>query len=824
MKKLLHYALIVSCIVNFLAFPEKLQAADANLLKDGSFEGDIEAYWGFWQNPDDKRSYDYYRAYDAVSGYGSYSVAIDASGDPGDMFAATLSSKAVNNYFTAAAGKKYFLTYYARTTAETEIANYFQKADDYSPASAFQFQKIGKNWQKYVISLESDHSGKLVAAFVLGKMPSGSTLYIDGVQLLASDYEVRTTTVSGQIGEKGKKISIYGLSGLDEDDIRIELPYYDAKTKSVSALRVKASSLSSGVVAFDMPVGSFSGIGRIYVSDSPIGQFNYSVYPVVESLHPSVVRIGEDLIISGSGFSPLESATLLRLTRLSAAGEKEDFWLKAESFDSELREMRFRLPAATINGKLVIRNSYQGIDGKEVNVDTKETSYSLKPLIVSTSWSQRGYEQVGDKLMIGGYGLGLSPSVIFYDKAGAKIDTIKATRIGGADPEYIEVATTKKDNYFEISVVSDSIASDRSETLVYLAKPLLQGIKTGNSRRLAANGETMPAARIGDTITLSGVSLQPAATDVIVSFQANGRRIDVSVPAAETKYQKGLSVSVPEGSVSGFVSVKTRGAESNSLPLEIIPDIISIDPAPIEPGKEIRIKARGIGLSKELVKVIFNRGEKSEKPLMASAIEQSGDDAIIRITAPFGAAYNQASVNIQSGQWSDEGELRVSVDPYVIRASVNLDTRVLSIVGYGFSLSARDNELFFEYADQAQTAVTPKIKILGVYQHEEGQEIRIQLLDGYHYGQLRVRVDGRESNEVSFGPVSVSKITRRVEFVKSSGAEMGVLYISGYNFGSKGGVKVGDRWAEIHYRSNFFIIAVVPASELNNGPVIVARE
>jgi hypothetical protein len=96
-------------------------------------------------------------------------------------------------------------------------------------------------------------------------------------------------------------------------------------------------------------------------------------------------------------------------------------------------------------------------------------------------------------------------------------------------------------------------------------------------------------------------------------------------------------------------------------------------------------------------------------------------------------------------------------------------------------------------------------------------------LDDYHFGYVSVSVNGENSNEVNFGPISIRNIARRIEFVKSENRIMGVLYISGYNFGANGGVRVGDQWANVHYRSNFFIIAIVDQAHVNDNPVIVTK-
>jgi hypothetical protein len=144
------------------------------------------------------------------------------------------------------------------------------------------------------------------------------------------------------------------------------------------------------------------------------------------------------------------------------------------------------------------------------------------------------------------------------------------------------------------------------------------------------------------------------------------------------------------------------------------------------------------------------------------------------------------------------------------------------IKGYGFSINPKENQITFRNADN--TAATPKTRALGVYPTEEGQEIRIQILDGMSAGKVTVSVAGQVSNEASFGQLTIRKIVRRVQFVQSLGRTAGVLYITGYNFGPTGGVRVGEVWADVHYRSDFFIIAVVDQAHLYDNPVIVARE
>jgi hypothetical protein len=114
--------------------------------------------------------------------------------------------------------------------------------------------------------------------------------------------------------------------------------------------------------------------------------------------------------------------------------------------------------------------------------------------------------------------------------------------------------------------------------------------------------------------------------------------------------------------------------------------------------------------------------------------------------------------------------------------------------------------------------------MISIQNTSEGQEIKVQILDNYTYGFLTLTSGEQTSNEVNVGPAMITRIERRMEFVKSERRVMGVLYISGKNFGTSGGVKVGRVWATTHYRSNVFIIAVVEPENLRNNPVIVTKK
>ena len=824
-KRIIFMVLLTSMLTNTLGFNVNTRTATAatDLIEGGSFEGEIHDDWAFWTDPESKREFDFYRAYDAPFANGSYSAAIDASGTPGEAFSAILSTN-LDNSFSIDAAKDYYLLFYAKATAEMEIITYLQSATSYNAITGYHARIVGNEWQRYMVSLSPSVSSASLLAFVVGNMPAETSLYIDGAKIIEANSLLVTKKVTGEIGDSNKLIRISNIASFSKDEIEIELPFYDNNSGLVATTRIHPDSMKKDGVYFTLPEKSFSGVGQVYVNDIYVGQFDYAVDVEMTSFHPEVVRLNEDLIISGSGFSPVDNSTFLIVEKINEENKRETVWLSPESIDSSLTEMRFRLPAGVVPGGMYVQSSFMSMEGVEILNKSKKMSYKLKPVVVATNWSERGYEHVGDKLRIYGLGFGRVPSVNYYDEAGDLIDTIKAKSIEVGDIEVIEVPTTKKTNNFSITILASGIESDQSVDLAYLAKPVLSAVKTKYSRTIISENLKIAATKVGDEISLTGLSFNSNTDNVEVEFQGYNNRIVVPI-VAESNRGTSLKVIVPNGALNGYINVRINGSDSNHMPIEIIPTIISVNPDPIVPGEEMIISAYGVGDNANLTKVSFDAAKDEMLSVNPDSITVEGDHSIIRLRAPFDLSFNETEVSLQYDRWEDDGSAVLNIRPQIIRAGINMDNKVLSIIGYGFSITPKENQITYKYADEDQTIIDPNIRILGVYPTEEGQEIRIKIMDDYHFGRISVQVGEYVSNEVSFGPISVSGITRRVENIgEEPGNMMGVLYIKGYNFGSEGGVLVGETWADIHYRSDFFIIAVVPEANLYDGPVIVARE
>lgn len=826
MKKTVKLFLILAMTVLSIPAMEPVQAAE-NYVKQGSFENDINSHWAFYQNGSSSREFEYFRSYDAPYGYGSYSGAIEAQGSPEDAFNAILSTRPENNSFGVEAGYDYFLVFFAKASRPLSLTSYLQRASDYEPISPFYSRSVTTSWQKFVISVSPGASSQSLLAFVVGDMPDGSVLYLDGVQFFRQNIEVRTREIRGKAGSPARFLTVRGIDNFDLEDVEIELPYYNNLSLNIETRRFQPERITSSGIYFNMPEQTFSGIGRVYLAGNYAGDFNYRVISQVDGIHPVLVRADSDLVVSGSGFSPVEGQVYLVVRVIDSAGQTSQRWIEPKLIDSDLSRMTFDLPTGIVGGNLFVQTSYSDTNGNNQVVKSNEFSYKLKPIVYATNWSERGYEHVGDKLMIYGRGLGRNPSVAFYDQEGGKLETKSANIVEiREDVELIEVATTKKSNTFRVVVVSEGIESEMMESFSYVAKPKINAVNSQFSRKMNGSDETIPAAKIGGAITVRGEGFQSVDPDVQVEFQGvSESRILANVnPDDIGRDGKSLKVEVPAGAVNGYLNVIVNGTGSNYLPLEIIPTVISVNPDPIVPGENITIRANGVNRNLSLTKVHFKLNNSETEIVNPEAINPGPDYVDIIVRAPLALSNNDSKVGLQYDRWTDDASVVLNVQPTITSASINLDNDILSIKGYGFSISPKENKITYMYADQDHTVIEPNVKILGVYPSEEGQEIRVKINDHYYYGYVTVEVDGQASNEANFGPAVVSDIARRVEFVPASGRVRGVLYISGYNFGSEGAVYVGNVEAEIHYRSNFFIIAVVDEQYIHNNPVVVSRE
>lgn len=816
--------LLIAIIFNWsLVFtPEKsvAQATSSNMLIGGDFEGNIDNYWTLWTASEATRKYTLSRAYgseDMPFGLGSYSALISATGSGDNHWQAGLSSK---KGMELRADFDYYLVFYAKAVSSNiDISVYLDNGSE--AITPVRDINIGTDWEKYTVLLSPETIGDAYLSLSFGDLPNNASLLLDGIGIYEADFELSTSEVKGNIGDS-VKLNISNINFFETNDIEIKLPYFDPLIGEESTLNVNPTKIERNNLYFTYPTGTYSGVGEVYASGEKIGNFTYNVLLKINSIYPEMARADEDMTIVGTGFHPnIENGVYAIVKAVTADGKAYDYWIRPAYIDSALTQITIPMPLGITSSKLYIQTSYFN---KNLELKTNKSnfiSYQVKPVVYGLNWSRSGYDQVGDNITITGKGISSSPKVIFYNNDGVQIDSKRAKVKEISNVEYIEVQSTTKTNEYQIKVVCDRIESDDVEMLQNSASPKLTSIKTGNYRT-SVSGQKIYAAKVGETISLKGVSL--SSENTYVEFTGNNSsKITVAIPMENIiNNGTGMTVAVPEGAMNGYITAIVNNKKSNTQALELIPTILDHSPEQIGGGTGLEIRANGVNTDKNQVKVNFITDSRKET-LSPENIWYSSGITHINLTTPKNIS-NNTIITITNGNWNSDNSTVVAANPFIKSAGFNKDSKILTIKGYGFSDSVAKNQITYMYANEEKTIVNPKTKVLEISKTEEGQEIKIQIYDDYHYGYITVTVDGQTSNETQFGPVNITRIARRVEYVKADGAVKGVLYISGYNLGEKGGVLVGDVWADVHYRNNFFIIAVVDKSNTNKNPIVVARE
>jgi hypothetical protein len=820
--------LIIFVLVNILiAVPVKDASAYLNMLKGGNFEDGLGINWDSWKIENSHRNYEINRSYSAALDGGSYSLSIRAvSGEPDLRWQANISGNIANNTFKIEAGKAYQVSFYAKSDKNTVLSLMLQDVATVNSISEVKDIPISAgDWQKQIVTFYPlADASKAILVVQYGDLAVGTSINLDSLQMIEFNASVLTTEIKGNIGEQKKLIKINNIIFYDLDEIEIELPYFNPITSEPATKRFHPLFMDSYGIYIDMFAGTYAGIGKVYANSQFLGSFNYNVLPKITEFYPGIIRVGEDLTVYGNGFNPefASDKTYIVMKSMNNDGRITDVWIKPHTIDSLLSQMTLKIPVGIVSGNIYVQSAFR--NNKNVDIINKSNAlkYTVKPVISSIAWNKKGYEQVGDKITLKGRGISYSPYVKFYDKSDILIATVKANLLSLGAEEAIEVVTPKKLSNLSLTIVSGGEESDKADALSYTAKTLVTGIKTSHFRTNLSTNSNMQAAKIGEEITIYGKAFYSPYSETKIEFQGDGKRI-IAVPVAVDPEGSYLKVAVPEGAQNGYIGVIVHDEISNYLPLEIIPTVVSISPANIVPGMPIIISANGMGKNINLSRVYFQITKNEQIIVIPETITMSGNIAHIAVTAPLALANNSSIVRLQYDKWTDDSGSSISVDPYITSAYIDTDTHILSIRGYGFSILPKENIITYKYADQAHTIITPKVVMLGVYPDEDGQEIRIKISDNYYYGFVNVTVGNKISNEANFGPVVIKKVAKRVQFVAVDNQQMGVLYISGYNFGA-GDVMVGASAARVDYRSDFFIIAVVPSEKINDGPVIVTKK
>lgn len=802
---------------------QALSAPGAQAITNTSFETKIENNWTLWKEPASARSYEMYRSYDSPFGYGAYSLAIDAHGQPDSRFSVFFFNKS-DNSFPVQAGKTYYISFYTRSTREMNLSVFLEQADTFKSVSPVSEISVDTYWKKQSIRLAPEYSGNAILAMTFGDMPDNATLQLDGIDIFSNDFVLSTKEIKGYVGDTEKVLAIKNLDKhFDKYGIEIELPYYDHLTGAVTTKKYQPKDINASGIRFDIPEQSFSGVGHVYAAKELIGSFTLNILPKISEVSPVMARADEDLVIYGSGFSPIPDTTFVVIKSTDINGKVYDNWIKPHDISPGLKQMAIKMPAGVVAGRLIVQTAFTNAAGTAVVNKSNTADYSVKPVIFGAEWKERGYDQVGDVMTISGRGIANKPVVTLYNDSGGKIADVKAKLIEISTEngyEKIEFATSRKESSVKVTVKAGQVESDLTQALAYAAKPKLLSVKSSKNRIYSASLASIAAAKTGETLILGGEGFSfQAGSTAVVEFPGINGTIAVAVEKSGNS-GTALTAVVPPGAQNGNIYLLINNQRSNGYPLEVIPKIIATAPVEPVPGYEMAITAEGVGPDKSQADIIFSDGSAKSVTVKPDTIEVSGEQTVLKAIVPLTLS-SVYKVRLRYGNWTNDEVFNLVSMPIIKSASFDPDDHVLTINGSGFSSNQKENIITYMYADR--TVIAPKVKFLSLLDTSEGQQLKIEILDDYYYGYIKINVKGYDSNEMNFGPAVIKRIDRRVQYVKSLDRVMGVLYISGVNMGPVGDVKVGEVWAETHYRTNTYIIAVVEQDRINGNPVIVTK-
>ncbi len=313
------------------------QAASTNLIKNPSFETDVDKYWDTWSNPSSTRVFTMTRSDDVPYGYGSYSAVINATGNPMSRFDNGIITNELNP-ISLTSGKTYIFSFYAKTANRAALSVYLANGTTFEAVTDPQEILISNEWKRYQVSLTPTYTGNGALSFAFGDLSSSTSLNLDGLDLFENNTTFTTQTVVGFIGDRNKTLNLPNSNHYTIDDVKIELPYFNEQTGRIETKQFAPTSLENNKVTFDMPAQTFGGIGKVYLLGFVIGQFNYNVKMKITEFAPNPVRADEDLVVYGTGFNPNYEQTYILVKAVGANGALYDLWIKPYRIDSGLSQ------------------------------------------------------------------------------------------------------------------------------------------------------------------------------------------------------------------------------------------------------------------------------------------------------------------------------------------------------------------------------------------------------------------------------------------------------------------------------------------------------
>ncbi len=400
--------------------------------------------------------------------------------------------------------------------------------------------------------------------------------------------------------------------------------------------------------------------------------------PQITSINPNSGKVGDEMTITGTNFGAIKDSNFLSFKNTNAS-------IYSSWTDTEIK---VKVPAGTSTGPVSV--TIGGVKSNELN-------FTLIHYITSISPVSGRY---GDIVTIKGmsFGSAQNRNLVVFNGINAKDYTLWTDTI-------IKVKVPNGVKTDKLYVEVDSI---KSNGILYTILHSLSSISP-------------TASRIGDTISISGISFGTKRDSSYISFNALNVKDYISWSDTLVK------VKVPIGTLTGKVSLTLNMIKSNEIVFSVVPQIIQLSPDSAGISQNISIIGNGFGKPQGIGIVSFS-GVNAKDYLI-------WDDTEIRVTVPDGAKTGNVSVTA-GGNISNE--LKFTIKPFItsINPSFAKLGEQITISGSNFGNTQDANFVSFSKANGSN------------YLSWSDTEIKLLIPSAANSGKVSVTIGNVKSNEV----------------------------------------------------------------------------
>ncbi len=401
------------------------------------------------------------------------------------------------------------------------------------------------------------------------------------------------------------------------------------------------SSWSDNQIKVKVPKGAMSGNVNLIINGQKTNGLNFTVLPKFESITPSSGKIGDTVILAGSGFGILKDTSFVFFTGKKAV----DYISKTTT------EIKLKVPVGAKTGAVYISSG-----GNKSN----ELNFSIFPQITKIAPDSAG---VADEVTITGTGFG--------DKAGASFVTFN------------DIKANEVTSWSDIKIVLKVPAGAVSGTVwINMSDIKSNEVKFTVIQHLLSVSPN--ALKIGDQMTITGTNFGANRETNTVLFN------NITAINYDSWTDTEIKLKIPENVVSGKLYVLIGTKKSNPGDYSIIPEFFGISPTSGRLGNLVNITGKGFGDVQGSGYVSFTGGNATEI--------LSWSNTAISLKVPASAKTGKVSVNA-SGQKSNELDFSILPTVFSILPYVGLPGDQVTLTGVSFGANRDASFVSFKNAN-----------------------------------------------------------------------------------------------------------------------------